>query len=88
MKSLIFSIHDSKADAYLPIFLSPNEATGIRMFAHGVNNPEQSFSMFPADYTLFLVGEFDQETGNVSNFDIKKNLGNGITHQMKELTNV
>lgn len=33
------------------------------MFGAAVRDPNHEFGKFPEDYTLFHVGEFDQETG-------------------------
>lgn len=59
------SIHDSKAMAWsVPIsFQAAGQA--IRAFSDQVNNPESDFGRHPEDYSLFVVGEFDEQSGNV-----------------------
>lgn len=79
MKVIVLAIHDSKAEAYLEPFYAINKKVGQRMFGHACNNPEQNFSQFPADYTLFKLGEFDGDTGEFDLLPAPENLGNGLT---------
>lgn len=59
MKHKIFSIYDSKAEAYLPPFFIHTEALAIRAFADAVNQPGHAFNAHPEDYTLFNCGAWD-----------------------------
>lgn len=83
MKATILAIYDSKAEAYLQPFFAQNQACGQRIFAHACNNPEQNFSQFPADYTLFRLGEFEADTG-IFELVTPENLGNGLTYSKFE----
>lgn len=59
----VFSVRDSKAAAYaLPFFL-PRAEVAIRSFKDAVGNPEHDMSRHPEDYTLFVIGEYDDEKG-------------------------
>lgn len=62
MKQIVTAIYDHKAKAYLTPFFTANQATAIRAFGDAVNNPESLFNRHAEDYTLFYLGEFDQET--------------------------
>lgn len=67
----IFSIYDSKVDAYLQPFFSQNSAAAERELSSAVNNPgtadrPNNFNLFAEDYTLFLIGSFDANTGVIS----------------------
>lgn len=77
MKHHIFTIYDSKADAYLPPFFLHQKAMAIRAFTDSVNNPESSISLHPADYTLFHLGEFDDNSAEIT-IATKTQMGNGI----------
>lgn len=59
MKHKIFSIYDSKAEAYLPPFFMHHEALAVRAFQDAVNQIGHSFNLHPADYTLFNIGAWD-----------------------------
>lgn len=73
----MFSIHDSKAAAYLPPFIIHRNEMAIRLFSDMVNNPDHQFSKNPADYTLFLIGEYNDEKGAVTE-GLNLSLGNGL----------
>lgn len=71
----IFSIFDSKAEAYLQPFFSQTTATGIRAFASAVNDSSQPMNHHPADYYLFEIAEWDQVKGRILPNDSPPNLG-------------
>lgn len=83
MKTPMFSVYDSKAEAYLPPFLSQNANVAIRSMRQAISDPNHSFCKHAEDYTLFEVGTFDDNTGDVINTEPKKSLGNALT--MKHL---
>lgn len=77
MKHLIFTIFDSKAAAYLPPFFLHQKAMATRAFADACNNPESQISKNPADYTLFHIGEFDDNNAKITPCTSTA-MGNGI----------
>lgn len=81
----IFAVYDSAAERYLQPFFGETVAVGVRKFEHTVNHPQSAFSEYPADYTLFHIGTFDQESGSVQSF-APRNLGNAL--QFQESVNV
>lgn len=58
-----YSIFDNKAVQYHPPFYQSTDAAAIRSVRDLVDNPETSVGRHPADYTLFLVGEWDDQSG-------------------------
>lgn len=63
MKYKVFSIYDSKAEAYLqPIFMA-NKGVAIRAIVETLKNDDHQFSKTPEDFTLFELGEYDDSTG-------------------------
>lgn len=81
MKLVIFAIHDSKAEAFLLPFFSPNSAMGVRTFAQGCNDPGVKFCQSPGDYTLFEIGTFDDNSGTVKQLEVPVNHGLAIIHK-------
>jgi len=69
MKLSLFSIHDSKAEAFIQPFFAINPAVAIRQFTTAVNDPTTQFSQTPGDYTLFELGTFEQDNAK---FDLHK----------------
>lgn len=75
----VFTIHDAKANAYLPPFFLPEEGMAVRTFGDCVNNPEHSFGAHPEDYNLFVLGTWDDAIGKIDTYEMAKILGNGVT---------
>ena len=61
MKQKIFTIYDSKADAYLTPFFLHKERMAIRVFSDCINDAEHMFGKHPEDYTLFQIGSWGDE---------------------------
>lgn len=58
----MFTVYDQKAQAYLPPWIMPQVAMAKRVFGDCVNSADHQFATHPADYTLFTLGTFDDET--------------------------
>lgn len=61
----VFAVYDSRVSAFMqPSFLrSSGEAE--RMFVDIVNDGQSIISKHPADYTLFELGEYDDQNGKL-----------------------
>lgn len=87
MKYGMYSVYDSKAGAFLPPFVLPRTQQAQRVFGDCVNSPDHQFGKHPDDYTLFHLGNWDDETGDYKALPAsKQSLGNGVeyvdlTHQ-------
>lgn len=79
MKLIIFSVHDSKAAAFITPFFAPTVAVGLRSFGSAANDTDTKFAMYAGDYTLFEIGEFDVESGDITILESKINHGLAIT---------
>lgn len=80
MKHKIFTIFDAKAKAYLPPFFLPEEAQAVRVFTDCVNDPKHAFSLHPADYTLFTLGAWADNTAQIITNETPISLGVGIEY--------
>ncbi|AXL14728.1 nonstructural protein [Microviridae sp.] len=78
MKTKAFAIYDSKTEAYLPPFFVEHAGSAIRSFTDACNKDDHEFGKHPEDYTLFELGEYDSDTGQMSPYDAKKSLITGI----------
>lgn len=83
MNHQIFSIYDSKAEAYLPPFVLHRSEIAARTFSDCINSETHQFGAHPADYTLFNIGEFDDETGHVSPHSPHNLIGNGVNFKLE-----
>jgi len=73
----IFTVYDEKAMCFMPPFFVPAIGLATRTFSDCINSAEHHFSKHPADYTLFKLGTFDDNTGEFI-LEEKKSLGNGV----------
>lgn len=78
MSLSIFTVYDSKAEAYLTPFFAPTPAVALRMFENAAQDDQHEFHRFAGDYTLFQIGHFDQDDGLVFPTESNKNLGNAL----------
>lgn len=76
-QQLLFSVHDQKAETFMPPFFVPAKGLAIRAFEDCVNSDSHHFGKHPADYTLFFLGTFNTDTAK---FDLKakQSVGNGV----------
>lgn len=81
----VFTVFDSKAEAFLPPFFARARGAGIRMFSEACRTPDHGFFAHAGDYTLFELGVWDDSSGNFTLHDAKVNLGNGLTFQLPEV---
>lgn len=78
MKLKIFCIHDVKAEAFLPPFFLPTVGMATRTFKDCCNNDQHQFGANPTDYTLFELGEFDDNNGTIQTRAVMHSHGNGL----------
>mgnify|MGYP000079043217 CR=1 FL=1 len=57
----MYSVRDSKAEAFMVPFTMHNDGVAIRAFADMVRDENHAFSKNPEDYDLYYIGEFDDE---------------------------
>jgi len=79
MKLITFSIFDEKAKAYIPPFFMHREGQAARVFSDCIRDEKHQFSKNPGDYTLYIIGTFDDETGTITN-DGRELMGNGLSY--------
>lgn len=79
-----FSVFDSAAARFLEPFAAPTVEVALRRFRATIENPETDFARFPEDYTLFHVGQFDQEEGLFRAFQTPHSLGVAVTYKKME----
>lgn len=62
----IFSVLDLKIGAYASPFFMPTVAAAKRAFSGACNDPSTMLYKHPEDFSLYLLGEFDDESGAVT----------------------
>lgn len=77
----IFSIYDSKAEAYLQPFFALSRGIAIRMIMKATADSESDFYRFAADYTLFHIGAWDPQKGTIEMLDSFINVDNLLKYK-------
>lgn len=60
----IFTVYDSKAEAYFRPFYEQTKGSAIRAFIDTCNDIEHTFFRHAEDYTLFYLGEYDDQNAS------------------------
>lgn len=81
MKTNVFTVYDSKAEAYLPPFFVNTKGEAIRAFSDCCNDKNHQFGQHAADYTLFELGSYSYLEGCFNIHETKVSLGNGVEYQ-------
>lgn len=66
MKLQAYVVYDRAASVYSQPMFVLNEAVMLRIIKNCLNNPEHNYSLNPDDYTLYSIGEFDDNTGEIT----------------------
>lgn len=74
MKTKVYSVFDSKAAVYGTPFFMPNDAMAVRAFTDLVNGPENMISVHPEDFSLFVLGDFDDQLAKLTSLQAPLNL--------------
>lgn len=66
MKTGIYTVYDSIAKVHSSPIMLLNDDVAIRIMKNCVNNQEHNYSLNPTDYTLYKLGEFDDNTAEIT----------------------
>lgn len=78
MKLNIYAIYDSKIEAYMQPFFMRTKGEALRAWEELANDSKSNISKHPADFTLFEIGEYDDQTGAVKANEARVNIGNAL----------
>jgi len=73
-----YTVMDTKAQVYLAPFFLRSAGEAIRQFTDLVNS-DHPIGRHPADYNLFSIGSFNDQTGGFEE-GIQTMLGNGLDY--------
>lgn len=68
VKTQCFAVYDVASRTYSHPFYLLREDMALRAFSDAINSPSHEFGKHPADYTLFVVAEFDDATGEHTSY--------------------
>ncbi len=69
MKMIFVSVYDSATEAYMRPFCAQTEGQAIRIFEDEVTRDDSDVGKHPEDYSLFVVGSFNDGTGELKGRD-------------------
>ena len=80
MLTKIFTIYDSKTQAYMSPFFNTSTGGALRSFEEACRDENSTFHKYPSDFTLFEIGTFDDNNAKISFHDSKISLGCAIEY--------
>lgn len=75
MITKVLAVFDNKVGTFAQPFFSQTLSSAKRAFADACSDPSTMLSKHPEDYTLFLLGDFNDETGFLDPLSAPENLG-------------
>lgn len=78
MKTKIYAVYDSKAEAYMQPFFMQSRGIAMRSWEDIANDEKSQICKTPGDFTLFELGEWDEQTGVITMHESQVNLGLAI----------
>lgn len=70
----VFSLYDEKSEAYIQPFFLDTLGQFARAMSDCLSDPNHQFARHTADYSCYLLGEFDDNTG-AFNTNVRRSLG-------------
>lgn len=70
MKLKVYSVYDEKAKAFNQPFYQNNAGQASRSFGDSVSKPESTVAKHAADFRLYEIGDFDDETGKIVSYEM------------------
>lgn len=80
MKLIMYSVYDSKIEAYINPIFARSHGEALRRFEATARDEESDFHRYAADYTLMAVGEWDDERGKLTDYEANITLANAIEY--------
>lgn len=81
----MFSVYDKKAECFSPPFFMRATGLALRGFIDMLNSGDKTqYSAHPEDFDLYELGEWNDETGKVDQYEIPRLLGNGLDYITKD----
>jgi len=76
----VFSIYDGKIRSFMRPFLDAHTGSALRSFEQACKEPTSPFAQFPADFVLYEVGTFNQDTGDLTSYSPKIQIAAAIDY--------
>lgn len=77
----MYMIYDSKTECFAQPAFFPNKGTALRAVMEAAHDSQTNLAKYPGDFTVFEVGEFDDNRGVIDMYPAKINLGTVLEFQ-------
>ncbi len=84
MKQYVFAVFDSKSEMFNQPMFFKAKGEALRAFEDEANRPDSAIFKHPGDYTLFLIGDYNVDTGLLTPMPTPTSLGLGVEFQNPE----
>lgn len=84
----IFTVYDSKVESYMNPFFCKSVGEALRSFQEIANDKNHQIGKYPADFTLFEIGTYNDENGRIEMFDALKSIGLALEYVRQEPVNL
>lgn len=65
VKWKLFTIRDAKVGVYRTVMYHVHVGDALRTFQEMANDPQCNIAKYPDDFSLYQVGEFDEDSGQI-----------------------
>lgn len=83
-----FAVYDSAIKAYMHPFAAKSVGDALRMFSDAANSPDSQLCRHSADFTLFKIAEYNDETGQFTPLQAFPNLGTALSVKNEQQGNL
>jgi hypothetical protein len=77
MKLYVYSVFDKAVNAYMQPFFCRSTGEALRSFTDIINDTKTNFHQHYVDFSLYELGEFDDNTGQFDAFNETKRIVTG-----------
>lgn len=74
-----YSVYDNKTLSYSPPFFQAAHGAAVRMLTDLAADTNTSVGRHPADFSLFFVAQFDDQTGFIKALDQREHIVDAIS---------
>jgi len=82
MRFNVYAVYDEAAKIFKYDFKRLQHAEAIRYFGDGVRAEKTELNQHPQDFSLFFLGEYDDETGKHTDLVIPERISRGTDFLM------
>lgn len=81
MVTKLFAVYDSKAEFFSPPFMHKSTGEALRDFIAAANDKQTKIGVYPADFTIFEIGTYNDSTAEVKMLEAK--IAHGTALELK-----